>query len=227
MARRPVVERTPPAASARAGAPRARRRPAPSRRAGPRACPGAAASSVRNVSTIASSQESPRAACLLERGHAGPERGLERRRVLARDSVPIGREPHHIEPVALSARSRRPAHPPVPARPARRDELPCTPRGHRPRSSRRAPDRARRRRSEKKGSGVFFDSGAPEKDSRPLFRERRARDGRQQQDDAEIRVRARPPRRGLDGEPHRCAERRVPAPASGSPIATALARKSS
>ena len=42
--------------------------------------------------------------------------------------------------------------------------------------------------------------------ARLVFSERRARDRRQQQDDAEIRVRARPPRRGLDGQPHRRAD---------------------
>ena len=56
----------------------------------------------------------------------------------------------------------------------------------------------------------------------------RARQRRQQQHDAEVGVRARPARRGLDGEPNGRAEwpRRRRRPAA-PPIATALARKSS
>ena len=46
---------------------------------------------------MASSHESPSRARPRERRHADLERHLECGRVLPRDAVPIGREPHHLE----------------------------------------------------------------------------------------------------------------------------------
>ena len=89
-------ERTPPAASAV----RARRDTSSASAVPPRRATcvsGAAASRVRKVSTIASSQESPAPRDCSSAGTPVLERGLESCRVLARDSVPIGREAHHID----------------------------------------------------------------------------------------------------------------------------------
>ena len=148
-----IARRPPPSGRRRRRAPSRARRDTSAASAGP-AAPGdvrvgAAASRVRNVSTTASSQASPARARLLERGRAGPERHLERRRVLARDAVPIGGEPHHVEQrhrrlvgdvlrVRLSQPARR-----------RAAESPRTPRARRPRSSRRAPRRTAPRRPRK------------------------------------------------------------------------------
>ena len=96
IACRPAADRTPPAASARS-AHSDTASAAQHRRAARHGCPGACASSVRNVSTTASSQASPSRRARASAGDADLERGLEVGRVLACDPVAVGRQAHRLE----------------------------------------------------------------------------------------------------------------------------------
>ena len=128
----------------------------------------------------------------VERRRAGLERDLERRSRTRARSRP-GRPPAASRRAASSSvRRRRPARPRVPSPPGartanRRVDVAGVVDGGR----RRAPRRTPRAKADRR------------------FLKRRARERRQQQHDAEIRVRARPSRRRFDGEAHGRAERRV------------------
>ena len=123
-----------------------------------------------------------------ERRYAGLERDRERRGVLSRDPVARGSEPHHLE-----QRQRRLV----------RDILRLRP-----------PEAARRRAANRRVDvpcvihrGRLEHSAERAAEIPGCADERRAREGRQKEDDAEVRVRARPAGGRLDGEAHRRADR--------------------